>query len=114
MNSIEHVEKSISDFLLRDVIFYIDGGKTLKKGKLILFKFKEFYFNFTIKNDKDVCKVFEIPYPFKHDCGVNFIKFSYNIDDMVQKNSNLYFKIKMMNTSNISKLYNSVLVLSAV
>ncbi len=114
MNNIELIENNISDFLLRDIVFFIDGNKPLKKGKLILYNFKEFYFNFIIKNEKGSSKKYEIPYPFSYSTGENFIKFSYNIDDMVQKNSELYFKLKTMNLSNISKLYNSVLVLSAV
>ena len=57
MSNIDSVEDSISKFLLRDVVFYIKEGKTLKKGKLILFRFKEFHFNFTLKNEKGDHKI---------------------------------------------------------
>ena len=33
MSKVEDIEKQITNFLLRDVVFFIEGGKTLKKGK---------------------------------------------------------------------------------
>jgi len=114
MNSIDSVEDSISKFLLNDVVFFLKEGKTLKKGKLILFRFKEFHFSFTIKNEKGDHKIYEIPYPYSHTIGDNYINFSYNIEDFTLKDSHLYYKVKAMNTSSASKLHNSTLVLSAV
>jgi hypothetical protein len=114
MSNIESIEESISKFLLKDVIFYLKDGKTLKKGKLILFRFKEFHFNFTLKNDKGDHKIYEIPYPYNHTAYDDHINFSYNIEDFTLLDSSLYFKVKAMNTTTASKLYNSMLVLSAV
>jgi hypothetical protein len=114
MSNIDNVEDSISKFLLRDVVFYIKEGKTLKKGKLILFRFKEFHFNFTLKNEKGDHKIYEIPYPYAHNIYDDHINFSYNIEDFTLKDSSLYYKVKAMNTSTASKLYNSMLVLSAI
>ena len=115
MKRVETIETALNDFLLRDVIFYIEGGKVLKKGKLILFKFKEFHFVFTLKNDKNEHKVYEIPYPF--DCNLRdstALDFSYSLDDFTLVKSELYYRTKVLDNSNADKLFNNCLVLSAV
>jgi len=109
---IEKTEKLISNFLQRNIVFFINSEKPIKSGKLLIFKFKDFYFNFTIKTD-NVTKVFEIPYPFKVETGPNCLKFSYTIDDFSQKNVDLLIKAKLLKPKKRNKLYNSVVVLSA-
>ena len=60
MNIVEDIELTLQNYLLRDVVFFIEGGKTLKKGKLILFKFKEFHYVFTLKNEKKTTIIYRI------------------------------------------------------
>ena len=60
---IEKTEKMINNFLQRNIVFFINSEKPMKTGKLLIFKFKDFYFNFISKTD-NVTKTFEIPYPF--------------------------------------------------
>ena len=114
MNRVEKIEKEINNFLLRNIVFFIERGKTVKKGKLILFRFKEFHFNFTLKTDKNEHKIYEIPYPYSYEPGANFLKFSYDLDDFTLKDSSLYYTAKTMNKSSASKLHGAKLVLSAV
>ena len=114
MNRVEKIENEINNFLLRNIIFFIEDGKTVKKGKLILFRFKEFHFNFTLKNEKDEHKIYEIPYPYNYEPGQNHLKFSYDLDDFTLKDSSLYYTAKAMNISTASKLHGAKLVLSAV
>jgi hypothetical protein len=115
MNTISQIEDLLNGFLLRDVTFYIEGGKVLKRGKLILFKFKEFHFVFTLKNDKAEHKVYEIPYPFNwYSRGEKRLDFSYSLDDFTLVNSELYYRTKVLDTAACDKLYNNYLVLSAI
>ena len=85
----------------------------MKTGKLLIFKFKDFYFNFIIKSD-NVTKTFEIPYPFKVEEGHKCLKFSYTMEDFSQKNMDLLIKAKLLKPKKRNKLYNSVVVLSAL
>lgn len=114
MNTVEKIESNINNFLLRDIVFFIENGKTVKKGKLILFRFKEFHFNFTIKNEKNENKIYEIPYPFDYDIKTDHIKFSYTLNNFTLTGSNLFYKTKIMNKDKASKLYDNTLVLSAL
>ena len=56
----DRIENQINSFLQKDVIFFINSEKPLKIGKLLIFKFKDFYFNFLLKTDS-ANKIFEIP-----------------------------------------------------
>jgi len=53
----EESEKLINNFLQKDVVFFINKEKPIKTGKLLIFKFKDFYFNFILKNN-NVNKIF--------------------------------------------------------
>lgn len=106
-------EKIINKFLQKDIVFFIKGEKPLKSGKLLLYKFKDFYFNFTIKTS-DTIKTFELPYPFLVTEGINYISFSYTIEDFSQKNMELLVKAKLLKPKKRNKLYNSVVVLSSL
>jgi len=109
----DKTEKMINNFLQRNIVFYINSEKPMKSGKLLIFKFKDFYFNFIIKSD-NVTKTFEIPYPFKIEEGPSCLKFSYTIEDFSQKNIDLLIKAKLLKPKKRNKLYNSTVVLSAL
>lgn len=110
---IEQTEKIINTFLQKDVVFFINSEKPIKSGKLLIFKFKDFYFNFILKID-GTTKTFEIPYPFAIEQGDNCLKFSYTIEDFSQKNMELLVKAKLLKPKKRNKLYNSTVVLSAL
>jgi hypothetical protein len=112
MSYIENIETELNNFLLRDIAFILDNGKILRKGKLILFRFKEFHFNFTLKNDKGDHKIYEIPYPFNYKANRDSIEFSYEFNDFTLIDSDLFYKVKTTNNKTANKLYNSVVVLS--
>lgn len=110
---IEQTEKIINNFLQKDVVFFIESEKPIKSGKLLIFKFKDFYLNFILKID-NTTKTFELPYPFKVDSGPDYIYFSYSIEDFSQKNLELLVKAKLLKPKKKNKLYNSTVVLSAL
>ena len=110
---IEKTEKIINTFLQKEVVFFINSEKPLKNGKLLIFKFKDFYLNFIIKSD-NTSKLFELPYPFKIYHEENCIKFSYTLEDFSQKNLDLLVKAKLLKPKKRNKLYNSTVVLSAL
>ena len=107
------IERKINKFLQKKVCIFVEGSKPIKDGNLLLFKFKEFYFNFTIKTDSG-SKVVGLPYPFKIEEYNNHLRFSYMTDDFASKNENLEVKLKFFKPEKMNKLYNSVVILSAI
>jgi hypothetical protein len=110
----ETIEKDLTDLLLRDIIIYINPLKPLKRGKLKLFKVKDFYFSLSLENDKGDLKQYEIPFPFNTKTGNRYLEFDYRIDQFAKNNEFVLFKSKVLNFEKKSKLYNNIVVLSAV
>jgi hypothetical protein len=111
---IEEIEKEINNYLLRDIVFITENKKVIKRGKLLLYRFKEFYLTFNIINEAGENKIFEIPYPFRYSVKNNNIELSYKLDDFSRSNVDLLFKVQILNKTNANKYYNNKLVLSAV
>jgi hypothetical protein len=63
MKKKEHIENTLMDFLLQDIVFKLDN-KVIKRGVLKLVNIKQFFIKFNIESE-GVVKVFELPYPFK-------------------------------------------------
>ena len=98
----EESEKLINNFLQKDVVFFINKEKPIKTGKLLIFKFKDFYFNFILKNN-NVNKIFEIPYPFNITKGVNSLIFSWidRLESFAITNALYLLSIKFRYTSSV-------------
>jgi len=109
----EKSEHIINKFLQKDIVFFINCDKPLRSGKLLIFKLKDFYFTFLLR-DGETNKVFEIPYPFNIEECNNHLKLSYTMDDFSQKNFDLLCKAKLLKPKKKNKLYNSTVVLSAL
>jgi len=107
------IESNLTNLLLRDIVIFNDK-KTFKKGKLILFKVKEFYYVFTLQNDKNELRDYELPYPFKCELHDDHITFDYSLENFYQRNSFVEFKTKVFKPSTKNKILNTTVVLSAV
>lgn len=110
---IQSIEKHLDKFFLRQVVFCIEGQKPLKAGKLILYKFKDFYFKITLK-DGNTTKTLELPYPFAWEViDQNCLKFHYTLNAFSQNNTDLLIKSKLLIPEKKTKIYNSTITLSA-
>ena len=110
----EKLENDLANLLLHDIVVYINPEKALKKGKLKLFSVKEFYFVLTLENDKKELKEYELPMPFKWELNHNHMTFDYKLESFAKNNEFVLFKGKVLNFKKKSKLYNNIVVLSAV
>jgi hypothetical protein len=110
----ENLEEDLTSLLLHDVVIYINPEKHIKKGKLKLFSVKEFYYVLTLENEKNELKDYELPMPFKWELKHNHIIFDYSLKSFTKNNEFVAFKSKVLNFKKKSKLYNNIVVLSAV
>lgn len=115
MTSIEEIEKTISTFLQRSIIFSLEH-KTLKKGKLLLFCVKDFFCTFTLlceeKNNKKI--IYEIPYPFDITVATNKLIFDYTLKKFCRNNDNLEIAVKKILPEKTSKIFNKKITITAL
>jgi len=77
----------LKNFLLKPVVFILND-KTVRKGKLILFHQSDYYVKFTLQTNKNITKIYEIPYPYKILARNEQVTFSYMISDLCRDNYN--------------------------
>ena len=109
-----NIEDSLNNLLQRNIVIFNNPDKPLKKGKFLLYTVKEFYYVLTLQNEKGTLKEYELPVPFKVIEEKDHINFNYTLDAFAKNNEFVSFKSKVLNFKKKSKLYNNVVVLSAV
>lgn len=103
----------IKNFLQKDVVFCIEQ-KTVRKGRLMLYNATDYYIKFTIKTNKDVCKTYEVPFPYiikAYDCYINM---SYKIIDLCAGNENKAAFIREHYKDSANKLHEKNLTISII
>ena len=113
MINTEKLEKSISHLLQRSVQFKV-GDKILRKGKLIIFKVKDFYITFTIINDRGETKYYDLPYPFSVNVTDTGAELDYTLDSLSNGNKMLLYRLKVLNRVKKNKLYDNILSITEV
>jgi hypothetical protein len=113
MINTEKLERSIAHLLQRNIQFSV-GEKILRKGKLVIFKVKDFYITFTIINDKGETKYYDLPYPFVVRASDTGAEFDYTLDSLAKGNKMLYYRLKVLNRVKKNKLYDNVLNITQV
>lgn len=103
MTNIFKLEDDLKKVLLRDVEFSING-KTIKKGKVRVFNTKQFFINFVLE-DGDNLKEFKVSYPYDYEKTRNGFKFDYCLSAFCPRTEEVYWKMKMTDSSNASKYH---------
>ena len=102
---------------LQSPIKFILGQKTIKQGRLVIFKRAHYYLHITLLTAKNNKESFEIPIPFKVEEYIHegLAYFDYRIQGLHGLNEELnerLSKIRIKNT-NPSQYYNKILEIQA-
>ena len=85
----KHIEEWLSSLLQCNIQFVL-GTKTIKQGKLLVYSVKDYIISFTIRNNKNQLKVYDVYYPY--EARLNKKKqlvFDYSIDTLVSNKLDL-------------------------
>ena len=79
------LEEACKYLLQRSIKITLDRRKLLRRGKLLLFNFKDHVITFTIKTHKGALRTYEIYYPYDviNSEGTNEIIFDYTLDSLM-------------------------------
>lgn len=102
---------------LQAPIKFVLGQKTIKQGRLVLFKRAHYYLHITLLTSKNIKESFEIPIPFKVEEYVHegLAYFDYRVQGLCGLNEELnarLSKVKIKNT-NPSQYFNKILEIQA-
>ena len=77
----------VKDMLQHNTNFSIDT-KIIRRGRLLLYNIVDYHIKFSIKTNKNLLKVFEVPFPFLVTREHGSVIFSYKLDDLCKGNQN--------------------------
>ena len=101
------IEDKLKNLILRKVSFVVDG-KTIKQGKINVINTKQNFIKFKIDNSVDV-KEWELSYPYDIRATDNGYSFDYSLSAFCPRTEESYWKMKLMNKSESSKLHDNYL-----
>lgn len=107
-----NIENIFNNFLQRNITFLVDG-KSIKKGKLVLFNVKDFHLIFVLNVGNDQ-KKYEVPYPFAVNMEESKLVLDYTLDTLSQNNDTLLYKIMGLNRKKNSKLFNTKMIIQSL
>jgi len=101
------LENDLKDIVLKSVDFQIDG-KSIKKGKVKVFNTKQFFIRFKLENEDKTIE-YDLPYPFRVVKNPKGYLFDYSLSAFCPRTEELYWKMKLMNKSEASRLHDNYL-----
>jgi hypothetical protein len=108
------LEEQLKDVMLKTVDFQLDG-KSIKKGKIKVFNTKQFFIRFKFESESEN-KEYDLPYPFRVVKIPDGYLFDYSLSAFCPRTEETYWRMRMMNKTEASKLHDShlyVLTLSS-
>lgn len=111
----EKIEEVCIPMLQHEVRFTCKG-KTLRQGKLLLMSQKAHYICFTVTNNNDIPKSYELPYPFDYYFDENFhrVVFDYTIRKLCNDNNYSMELLRDLPEQKNHRLYNSILYVEKI
>lgn len=106
------LENQLKNLILEDVEFKIDG-KTIKRGKVMVYNTKQFFIKFKLET-QGLVRDYEVPYPYKIIKTQNGYIFDYCLSAFIPRTEEVYWKIKTINKKDASKLHENYLFVVAL
>lgn len=106
--NIERATNFLKPFLLQDIVIRTNK-KVAKRGKLKLFKVKQYFIKLHLELDEKI-RIYDIPYPFDISADKNgILTLNYKLSCLNTSNKEVTSIISILNTSNAMKIYDNFL-----
>jgi len=102
--------KYLQKFLLQPVEFVVDN-KVVRRGRIKLFNFKQYFIKFTIQTESGDIKTYDVLYPFKIYYEGDMCMFNYHLSSLTQNDIETYYRIKTLNKDKSLTTYNGIMIL---
>lgn len=106
----EKIEQTCIPLLQHNVKF-TSNGKTHRQGKLLLVAHRGHYVGFTVTNQHNIPKLYEIPYPFEYSYNetLDCVIFDYRLKTLCNNNPSTLKMLHEIPVKKPHRLYDSIL-----
>lgn len=101
------IEDHLKKLIFREVKFVLNS-RTIKEGKIQMFNTKQNFVKFKIEEDGEI-KEWELSYPYDIKTIDNGMIFDYALSAFCPRTEEVYWKMKAMNKSEVSKFFDNYL-----
>lgn len=107
--------QKILELLLQRDVHITCNNRILRKGKFILYTVKDYYITLLLKNNKDINKTYDIPYPFDmfYEEEKDNIVFDYTINSLSERLDMINLIGTVMTGDSSNKLFDSKVNITA-
>jgi hypothetical protein len=105
-----YLTRHLEPFLLKPVEFIING-KTVRKGKIKVFNFRQYFVKFSIETESGDTKTYDVLYPFKIEKDGQACVFNYHLSCFSRTDDEMFFKMKTIKKEKCLPTYDGVLIL---
>ena len=103
---------------LQNKLVFNLGKKTVKQGRLIIFKQSHFYIQLTLLNNKNIKEILEIPIPFftEEYTHENLVYFDYRFKALAGNDNNINQRLQkaVIKNTTPSQYYNKILEIKTI
>jgi len=87
-------------------------SKIIRRGRLLLYNLTDYHVKFSIKTNKNLLKVFEVPYPFHVSDNGDSVVFSYRLYDLCRGNQDRLDIMEEVEQTGVNKFYDKRLTIN--
>jgi len=102
--------KYLEPFLLKQAEFVING-KVVRRGKIKVFNFRQYFIKFTIETESGDLKTYDVLYPYEIVNEGNNCVFNYHLSCFSVTNVEMLFKMKTIKKEKRLPTYDSLMIL---
>jgi hypothetical protein len=101
------LEEKLKNLMLKNIKFLVDD-KVVKKGKVKVYNTKQFFLRFKLEQEGKLYE-YDLPYPFKVTPIKDGYLFDYCLSAFCPRSEDIYWKMKLMDKTESSKLHDNYL-----
>jgi hypothetical protein len=109
-----HLTTHLEKYLLQSVEFILND-KVIKRGRIKIFNFKQYFIKFTLETDTGEMKIYDLLYPFRVDRDPDGnVVFNYHLSAFSGGDMDMFYSMKTISKDSALPAYDGAITLKSL
>lgn len=109
-----YLTNHLEQYLLQSVEFVLND-KVIKRGKIKIFNFKQYFIKFTLESENGELKVYDLMYPFRVDTdGDGNCVFNYHLSAFAGGDVDMFYSMKKLSKESALPAFDGAITLKSL